>query len=209
MTKLFTFPERWQHCNGNCIRSLLWPMPYCMAVWFCMYFFLYIFLSSYSFLKTYSYYTHIEIYNNKNSERSRIEEWTTMALLNFSPQATDPLSGGERSSMQRAHNKRKQNGSYLFFISMWMALFFFSFCSLFLFQPTTVFLWMKRIENNAKIWKVYKMANKRKAKACTEKKWLVSLSSFVLYFSVFLSSLPKEYYEFQFTEHRDFLKNVQ
>jgi hypothetical protein len=78
----------------------------------------YFFSSSYSFLKTYSYYTHIEIYNNKNSERSRIEEWTTMALLNFSPQATDPLPGGERSSMQRAHNKRKQNGSYLFFISM-------------------------------------------------------------------------------------------
>lgn len=149
-----------------------------------MYVFLPVYFSFFnSFLKTHSYYTHIEIYNN-NSERSRIEEWTTMALVNFSPQATDPLSGGDRSSMQRAHNKRKQNGSYLFFISTWMTLFFFPFLCLFLFQPTTTFLSTKRRENAAKIWKVYKMANEKKANPCTEMKWLVLLSS-LFYISPF------------------------
>jgi hypothetical protein len=51
-------------------------------------------------------------------KKSRMEEWTTMALLNLSPQATDLLPSGEYSSMHRAYNKREQNGSYLFFISM-------------------------------------------------------------------------------------------
>jgi hypothetical protein len=63
-----------------------------------------------------------------------------MARLYLSPQATGLLPSGEHSSMQHEHNKRKQNGSYLFFLSMWMILFFYPFFSLFLFHPTkTIF----------------------------------------------------------------------
>jgi hypothetical protein len=60
-----------------------------------------------------------------------------MARLNLSTQATGLLPGGEHSSAQHEHNKSKQNGSYLFFLSMWMILFFYPFFSLFLFQPTS------------------------------------------------------------------------
>jgi hypothetical protein len=50
-----------------------------------MCFFLYIFLSSYSSLKTYFYYTHIEIYNNKNSkeraEWKNKQQWRLCSLF--------------------------------------------------------------------------------------------------------------------------------
>jgi len=111
--------------------------------------FFFSFFPPYSWLKTYLYYT--EIYNNRNSERRRSEKWTTMARLNLSPQATGLLPSGERSSVQREHNKRKQNGCYLFFLSMWMILFFYPFFSLFLFQPTKTIFSMTQAERDSKI----------------------------------------------------------
>jgi hypothetical protein len=119
-----------------------------------------------------------------------MEECTTMALLNVSPQATDLLPSGERYSMHRAHNKRAK--WQLPFLYIHVNNYFLIFLLLSVFIPPNhkhSFKWSKE-KIMLKYEKCTQTRNEIKGK---EMKWLAFLPSFVLNFitafSLFLGNI--------------------
>ena len=169
-----------------------------MPVWFCMYIFLQI--SFFPFFppilgsrltSTIQKYITTEIVKDAEAKNGR--QWRAWIWVPKLPACS--LAANVLQCNVNTTRESKMAATFSFYPCGW---FFSSILSSHYFysnQPKRSFQW-RRQKEILKYEKCIKRGNERKAKACTEMKWLAVLSSFVFCAIVSPAFLPRHYYGF-------------